>query len=585
MNRINGFEEDTLGVGAAIAEYLERSDAGEAVDQNDFLAAHPQVAEGLREFFTAENLISELAGPTYAQQNESAAARNTAQSQADVTIPDAAAHQPRPGELSRDSMPFQLGRYEIREQIGRGAMGTVYLARDTILGRDVALKIPLLDAAEGRDELIERFHREARTAGALRHPGICPVYDVDQVHGVHLIAMAYLSGQTLAERMGAGGLSERQAAGLIRDIAAALDAAHRQGIIHRDIKPSNIMIDEAGQPVVMDFGLSVRYDADDIRVTKPGTVLGTPAYVSPEQIGEHSGEAGPQSDMYSLGVVLYELLTGRLPFTGTVAHVMHQIVHATPKPISAMQPAVNPELEAICLRMLQKQPEARFESMRQLIDVLDAMLDRPAAPTRAVETGVCSGTNSDPDIVNRIPRESDSARSQSATTDSCESPPQPTATSGGGGGAKNWTSPLLMLIGFSGAVTLATAEANLSVESYAKDVQISVSQETDAFTCIDTQSGSRLDRLSDGRYQLDLDPRCNSVEINGDRTVMNRNGLPIAEIHYSQRNPCSHEVQHPAAGQPTESNAAKGGGTDASDSVVVAQASGTSARLPRRIEI
>src|SRR5579884_2001207 len=218
--------------------------------------------------------------------------------------------------------PPRLGRYRVVRMLGSGGMATVYLAHDTELDRPVALKVPHLDPRHG-PELLERFQREARAAALLRHPNICPVFDVGRADGVPYLTMAYIEGRTLAEaaddyrRRGPGAV-----AALVRTLALALEEAHGHGVIHRDLKPSNVMITPRGEPVIMDFGLARRADRDDARLTAVGYALGTPAYMPPEQVSGDVDAMGPAADVYSLGVILYELLTGQLPFTGSATAVL-----------------------------------------------------------------------------------------------------------------------------------------------------------------------------------------------------------------------------------------------------------------------
>ena len=176
-----------------------------------------------------------------------------------------------------------FGRYKMIREIGRGAMGTVHLAHDTQLDRDVAIKIPKF-AANSDEKEIERFYREARAMAMLRHANLCPVYDVGEIDGVHYLTMAYIEGQSLAEAVPPGEkLPPREAAELLRQIAAGVQQAHQAGIIHRDLKPANVMMDTGGQPVVMDFGLARRNQAEDGELTHRGVLVGSPAYMAPEQ--------------------------------------------------------------------------------------------------------------------------------------------------------------------------------------------------------------------------------------------------------------------------------------------------------------
>jgi serine/threonine protein kinase len=254
-------------------------------------------------------------------------------------------------------------------------MGVVYLAQDTQLQRQVALKIPQLEATTGSARL-ERFYREARLAATLSHPNICAVHDVGQIQGTHYISMAYISGKALGALLKPGKPQpERTAATLVRKIALAIHEAHGHGVVHRDLKPANIMIDQRGEPIVMDFGLARQMNgAEQAQITHNGAIIGTPSYMSPEQVQGNTDEVGPASDIYGLGVILYQLLTGRLPFQGTQISVLAQIVTQTPAPPSSFRQQLSPVLEAICLQAMAKRPADRFGSMAELAGALSEYL-------------------------------------------------------------------------------------------------------------------------------------------------------------------------------------------------------------------
>jgi formylglycine-generating enzyme required for sulfatase activity len=277
---------------------------------------------------------------------------------------------PAPPEPAPATLPEQFGHYRILQKLGAGGMGAVYRAHDTKLDRPVALKVPHLLPGKGR-EVLQRFLREARLAAKLRHPNICPIHDVGQIDGIDYLAMAFIPGKTLAELISPQRpMAPAQVAALVRTLALALHEAHAAGVIHRDLKPGNIMIDERKEPVIMDFGLAYSLQSDDSRLTQSGAVLGTPAYMSPEQINADRQALGPRSDVYSLGVILYQLMTGRLPFTGPVMAVLGQVLTQEPPAPSAVRAGVDPGLEAICRKAMAKQPEERFASMAEFAGAL-----------------------------------------------------------------------------------------------------------------------------------------------------------------------------------------------------------------------
>ncbi len=280
-----------------------------------------------------------------------------------------------PGEL-----PETFGRYRIVKKLGQGGMGAVYLAHDTALDRPVALKVPHFSAADGPD-VVERFYREARAAAALQHQNICAIHDVGEVNGVPYLTMAYVEGKPLSSFLTGGKhLAPNKAAALVRQLALVLKEAHARGIIHRDLKPSNIMIAAQGKPIIMDFGLARRLHSSDLPLTRG--VMGTPHYMAPEQAAGE-GAVGPGHDIYSLGVIFYELLTGQLPFQGPIAVVLAQLMTKEPPPPSWHRPGLDPALEAICLKAMAKSPTARYSSMQDFAQALGQWLQKDGKP----ETG------------------------------------------------------------------------------------------------------------------------------------------------------------------------------------------------------
>ena len=265
--------------------------------------------------------------------------------------------------------PRRLGRFELLEEVGSGSFGHVFRARDTELERTVAIKVPRAGRLAGPEE-VDRFLREARSAAQLKHPGIVSVYESGQAEdGTCFLVEEFVPGTTLAQRQLAGRLSFRESAELAAQAADALDYAHRHGVVHRDITPSNILLDSDGRPHLMDFGLAKR-DTGEATMTLEGQVLGTPAYMSPEQAGGESHSVDARSDIYSLGVVLYELLTGERPFRGERRMLLLQVLQDDPAPPRRLDSKVPRDLETVCLKAMARSPARRYASARELADDL-----------------------------------------------------------------------------------------------------------------------------------------------------------------------------------------------------------------------
>jgi tetratricopeptide (TPR) repeat protein len=262
-------------------------------------------------------------------------------------------------------LPHPFGRYHIVRSLGRGGMGEVFLAHDTTLERTVALKVPFLTVAAA-PEVVARFHEEARAAAHLQHPNICTVFDVGEFETIPYLTMAYVEGRTLAEVLQGGLPAQDWAAAIVYQAARALEEAHARKVVHRDLKPSNIMITGRDSPIIMDFGLARRDDRVDAWTAAAGSPVGTPAYMPPEQVLGDLQAMKHLCDVYSLGVILYELLTGAVPYTGTISEVCTQVLSVDPHPPRACRSGVDPLLEAICLRAMARRPEERFPSMADL---------------------------------------------------------------------------------------------------------------------------------------------------------------------------------------------------------------------------
>jgi serine/threonine protein kinase len=271
----------------------------------------------------------------------------------------------------------QLGKYQIHAEIGRGGMGTVYKAYDPTLDRFVALKV-LAPHLVWEEEFVARFLREAQAAARLKHPNIVTIYDVGRASGWYYFAMDYLEGRTLAEMIQErGATSAEEALRILRPLAGALDYAHDQGLIHRDIKPSNIVVDEEGYVALTDFGIARAAQAT--RLTRAGTVMGTPEYMAPEQA--RGDEVDPRTDQYSLAVVAYEMLAGKTPFREeSTPTLLYKIVHETPPPLRAERPDLPERAAHVLARALSKEPQKRYGSCSEFVDALEQALQPPQPP-------------------------------------------------------------------------------------------------------------------------------------------------------------------------------------------------------------
>src|SRR5262245_6186626 len=284
----------------------------------------------------------------------------------------------------KEPLAKSFGRYQLQSVLGRGGMGEVYLAYDTVLLRNVALKAPRL--ADASPEQRARFNREAIAAGALQHPNICPLHDFGDVDGQLYFTMAYVDGESLSAFLKKNGpLDADYAVRLVYKVALAMHHAHEQGVLHRDLKPGNILLTKKGEPIVTDFGLALPLEsATSDRLTETGLVVGTPTYMPPEQI--NGQPLGPTADVYSLGVVFYELLTGKPPFEGSLGKLIAQIESSSPEPPSQVRALREPQrgeldedLETICLKALAKSPGDRFPDMAAFAEALDRYAEEKRA--------------------------------------------------------------------------------------------------------------------------------------------------------------------------------------------------------------
>jgi serine/threonine protein kinase len=277
---------------------------------------------------------------------------------------------------------MKYGRYEVEKELGRGSMGMVYQAYDPQIDRRVALKVlrPDLVTSEG---FVQRFLKEARAIGRLSHPNIVVVHDVGSDQGTIYIAMELLAGEPFHEVMREKEFNEKEIAALGSQAARVLDYAHQQGIVHRDIKPSNIMLGPDGQIKITDFGIAHIEDPSAPQQTRAGEVLGTPAYMSPEQVLGKPVDG--RSDIYSLGGILYELSTGARPFRGeNLAAIFMAVTQETPPEPARLRPSISSELSRIIMKCLGKSPEERFQTGKELAEALDGVGRKEVAPQVAM---------------------------------------------------------------------------------------------------------------------------------------------------------------------------------------------------------
>src|SRR3954470_4950648 len=280
-------------------------------------------------------------------------------------MPDPESPSPPKKPIGADRI---IGDYEIKGELGRGGMGVVYRARQISLNRMVALK--MLTGHYGPNELT-RFLAEAETAAGLHHTNIIQIYEVGDVEGAPFFSMEYVESGSLADQLLTGPIEQRDAAQLLMSVARALHFAHRNGVVHRDLKPANILLDPEDVPKVADFGIAKRLTANTA-LTQSGDVIGTPTYMSPEQARGTSRDVGAAADVYSLGAILYEMLSGRPPFLPEDDETALTVRVIIEDPVSPAfyRPGISRELETICLKCLEKEPASRYESAAALAEDL-----------------------------------------------------------------------------------------------------------------------------------------------------------------------------------------------------------------------
>jgi WD40 repeat protein/tRNA A-37 threonylcarbamoyl transferase component Bud32 len=350
-------------VNEIIAHYLQAIERGEVPDRAGLLAGHPDLANELSAFFADHDRFQKGAVPLAEA----------------LTLPVSASQAaPASGRTVR-----YFGDYELLEEIARGGMGVVYKARQRSLNRPVALKMILAGQLASEHD-VKRFYSEAEAAATLDHPNIVPIFEVGQHEGQHYFTMGYVDGPSLAAKLEPAGWQPKEAARLVRQIAEAVQYAHARGVIHRDLKPPNVLLGADGVPRITDFGLAKRSEGTS-DLTATGQILGTPSYMSPEQAAGKTREIGPLTDVYSLGAILYALLTGRPPFVGRdLLSTISQVMFQEPTSPRQLNPRVDRDMETITLKCLQKDPAQRYTSALALADDLGRFLDGVPIAARPV---------------------------------------------------------------------------------------------------------------------------------------------------------------------------------------------------------
>lgn len=361
--------------------YLQQLQSGGRADRGAVLREHPELASALK----CLEALDGLAPPPPPE--------------ADATL----AHDTLQTPAAQAEIPRRFGAYELLEEIGRGGMGVVYKARQEGLDRIVAIKM-ILASHLASPEHVRRFQIEAKAAAGLRHPHIVHIHEVGQFHGQHYFAMEYVEGASLAQRIAQGPIELENALRLLEKVARAVGHLHRHGVVHRDLKPSNILLDEEGLPYVTDFGLAKVF-LPGSEMTTTGVIAGTPSYMAPEQAAGRSREVGPACDTYSLGAILYELLTGRPPFReANPLDTLVQVLDVEPTPPRRLNPRIPRAVELICMKCLAKSPEGRYPSADAVADDLARFLkgEEIAARPPNVAQRIWSWTRREPALALRL---------------------------------------------------------------------------------------------------------------------------------------------------------------------------------------
>ena len=343
-----------------ISSLTDRMASGENVGLEQVCAEHPELADHVRELWGAIAITQAIGRGSTGDDIETA-----------------------PAGILSSELPIRMGDYMLTEELGRGGMGVVYKARQISLGRDVAIKMILKgELASERD--LQRFHAEAEAIAKLSHPHIIPIYEVDDFDGRAFFCMKLVEGSTLADRLAQGPVGAKEAARIMHAICEAIEYAHSQGVLHRDLKPSNILIENTGNVFLADFGLAKQIK-NAASLTRSGAVIGTPAYMAPEQAAGDRGDVNELSDVYSLGAILYHMITGAPPFhAATPVDTVLMVLEQDPIPAKILNRNADRDLDIISQRCLQKPPDLRYGSVTELLDDIRAYLkDEPVKARNA----------------------------------------------------------------------------------------------------------------------------------------------------------------------------------------------------------
>lgn len=364
-----------------IADYLRAIDSGQSTDPEALFQQHPDFADELAEFFQGQSELQRLAADSE-EENDPTLITDANPALEKTYVPDT---EPTTKSRPARERVGYFGDYELLAEIARGGMGVVYKARQVNLDRVVALKMILAGQLASEAD-VRRFNQEAEAAANLDHAGIVPIFEVGQHKGQHFFSMAFIDGESLAQRLSRSVLPAREAAELVKEIARVVQYAHENGVVHRDLKPANILLNRDGEPRITDFGLAKKIE-DDSGLTATGQVLGTPSFMAPEQAAGRTDQVAEPADVYALGAVLYVALTGRPPFQAdNPLDTLMLVLEREPISPRELNPSTPKDLETICLKCLEKDRQKRYRSAGEFASELDRFLTGRPILARPVST-------------------------------------------------------------------------------------------------------------------------------------------------------------------------------------------------------